>query len=289
MAERDRFPAAYEWRRLMSRMSDEQCGQFWRAIYAWQIDGEEYTGDDPVVGISFEFALPFMRNCRQQYEAVCERNRTNGKKGGRPRKEQAAENPVGFLGYENTGIKNPEETQTKPRKPDIDIDIDIDSDSGNIPVLSDDNNKDISPAGAVVVAAGAKETVFRRYREAISPSMSRGTEQELTAAAEAWPADVVLSAIDAAIDAGKPTGAYVCGVLRNYRKAGVQTMDDVLQARRAHQSGRAGLPKDDIAHMFGDGVPQFIDDAGLMFAQMQTEGDTQKVITANFPPFKGVL
>ena len=278
MAERDRFPAAYEWQRLMNRMSDEQCGQFWRAIYAWQIDGEEYTGDDPVVGISFEFALPFMRNCRQQYEAVCERNRTNGKKGGRPRKEQDAENPVGFLGYENTGIKNPEETQTKPRKPDIDndIDIDIDSDSGNIPVLSDDNNKDISTAGAVVVAVGAKETVFRRYREAISPSMSRDTEQELTAAAEAWPADVVLSAIDAAIDAGKPTGAYVCGVLRNYRKAGIQTMDDVMRNRQAHRDGTGSSP-------------QFIDEVGLMFAQMQTEEDTQKVITAHFPPFKGVL
>ena len=64
---RDRFPAAYNWRRLMNRMTDAQCGQFWRAIYDYQIDGIEYAGDDPVVGMAFVITVPFMEACKKQY------------------------------------------------------------------------------------------------------------------------------------------------------------------------------------------------------------------------------
>jgi len=86
--------------------------------------------------IAFNFIKVQVDRTNSAYESVCERNRVNGAKGGRPRKQAAPEEepkkPSGFSG-------NPE----KPKKPDNDNDPDRDPDR------DPDNEPNISPHGAI--------------------------------------------------------------------------------------------------------------------------------------------
>jgi uncharacterized phage protein (TIGR02220 family) len=62
------------------------------------------------VDLVFSFMKRQFDRDNQKYDKICERNRENGLKGGRPKeKENNPENPVGYL-----------ETQTNPKKPIID-------------------------------------------------------------------------------------------------------------------------------------------------------------------------
>ena len=60
-------------------------------------------------------SLKLVVDNEERYEAICERNRTNGKLGGRPKTQQNPKNPVGIL-----------ETQQNPKNPDNDNDYDND-------------------------------------------------------------------------------------------------------------------------------------------------------------------
>jgi hypothetical protein len=112
---------------VLDHLTDEQCGQLLKAFKSY------HSGDElelsPMLSIAFTpFKNQFKRDLNT-YENVCNRNKINGMKGGRPRNP---ENPVGSLVTQ----RNPE----KPKKPDSDNDSDNkkDSDSGN---ESDNDNK----------------------------------------------------------------------------------------------------------------------------------------------------
>ena len=75
--------------------------------------------EDRMLTILFEPIRLQLQRDQAKYEIICERNRVNGAKGGRPKKQDEEPNkPSGLSG-------NPEE----PKKPDIDIDNDIDNDN----------------------------------------------------------------------------------------------------------------------------------------------------------------
>jgi len=105
----------------LERLSIEQKGLVFQAILEFQ-NGIEPQVDDPLAQLSFDFIkLDLIKNNEKYQEAVI-RSRENGKKGGRPRKENL-ENPVGLI--KSGGInENPavyEKTEgliQKPRKPD---------------------------------------------------------------------------------------------------------------------------------------------------------------------------
>jgi hypothetical protein len=76
--------------------------------------------------IAFNFIKVQVDRTNSAYESVCERNRANGAKGGRPRKQEPTEEkpkkPSGFSG-------NPE----KPKKPDNEPDLDLDPENEHDP------------------------------------------------------------------------------------------------------------------------------------------------------------
>lgn len=96
-----------------NRLSMTEKGEVLDAIMRYGFDGEEYSGDSVVVAMIFDLTKPYIDENNKRYDAVVERNRNNGKKGGRPK-----------------SIKNPEkprETQTN-----LDTDTDTDTDTGSI-------------------------------------------------------------------------------------------------------------------------------------------------------------
>ena len=96
-------------------LSDESLGKLFRAIFEYQIHG--VCVELPVeLTMAFNFFKTKFESDNIKYEAVVERNKVNGRKGGRPLKEDAdnetEENPKNPVGFE------------EPKKADKDMDKD---------------------------------------------------------------------------------------------------------------------------------------------------------------------
>lgn len=94
-------------------MSYEDKGRLLDAIFEYNIDGKEPVDAPPIVQIAFNFFKAQFELDAAKYDKIVERNRVNGKRGGRPKK------PTGLLGLEKNPV-NPME----PKKADDDDDDD---------------------------------------------------------------------------------------------------------------------------------------------------------------------
>lgn len=68
---------------ILNDMSDEQAGVFIKLIYEYQLKGEIHTDDFAMKMALAPFINQFKRD-KEKYERVCNRNKSNGSKGGRP-------------------------------------------------------------------------------------------------------------------------------------------------------------------------------------------------------------
>lgn len=81
---------------LIEGLTDEQLGQLTRAIFLYARDGE-IISLEPVVRMAFGFIVDDMKRNKAKYNEKVERWRANGRKGGRPRKNQEdKQKPIGF-------------------------------------------------------------------------------------------------------------------------------------------------------------------------------------------------
>ena len=81
---------------LIDGLTDEQLGQLTRAIFLYARDGK-IIKLDPVVRMAFGFIIDDIKRNKAKYEEKVERWRANGKKGGRPRKNQEdKQKPIGL-------------------------------------------------------------------------------------------------------------------------------------------------------------------------------------------------
>lgn len=81
---------------LIEGLTDEQLGQLTRAIFLYARDGKSIKLE-PVVRMAFGFIIDDMKRNKAKYEEKVERWRANGKKGGRPRKNQEdKQKPIGL-------------------------------------------------------------------------------------------------------------------------------------------------------------------------------------------------
>ena len=104
-----------------NRLSMTEKGEVLDAIMRYGFDGEEYSGDSVVVAMIFDLTKPYIDENNKRYDAVVERNRNNGKKGGRPKSTKNPEKP-------RKTQQNPE----KPRRTQTNLDTDTDTDTGSI-------------------------------------------------------------------------------------------------------------------------------------------------------------
>ena len=112
MTEKKSFIVYKSYRRILEKLTMEERGELFMALFDYAIDGNE-PELSPKAEIAFAAIQDNMDRDAEKYEAVCERNKVNGVKGGRPKKE-----------------KKPKETQwviSKPKKPDNDNDNENDN------------------------------------------------------------------------------------------------------------------------------------------------------------------
>lgn len=113
------FVIYHNYRETLEDLTDEQVGQLFRAILDYEIDKKEpnFNGE---LKIAFRFIKKDLDLNSDKYESICERNRMNGLKGGRPKNPK---NPNGFSKTQD----NPE----KPKKADNDNDNEYEDDYDN--------------------------------------------------------------------------------------------------------------------------------------------------------------
>lgn len=81
---------------IIEGLTDEQFGKLMRAIFIYARDGE-VINLEPTLRMAFGFIVDDMKRNKAKYEDKVERWRANGKKGGRPRKNQEdKQKPIGL-------------------------------------------------------------------------------------------------------------------------------------------------------------------------------------------------
>lgn len=203
--------------------SDVEVGRLVRAMMKYRVSREEpkFNGNE-------RFIWPAIRRDIDEsmaaQESIASVNRENGKKGGRPPKNEKPdgipENPENPSGFPKTEKSQGQRTRTK------------DKDKGQ----GQDN------ARARDLAA-----VMSVYLDKINPNPSQTSLDELKAYTEAMGSAVCLRAIDAALDAGKANWSYIRAILRNKQSQGVHCLSDWerQEARRQHKPAD-GMP--DYSH-----------------------------------------
>lgn len=121
MAKKKSFVLFNDLNEPIKSLSDEEAGKLFKAIFEYQNGGiiQELSEASEM---AFTFIKQQLDRNHERYELICERNRRNGAKGGRPKnilqKELEPKKPNGLSG-------NPDE----PKKPDTDNDNENDTDT----------------------------------------------------------------------------------------------------------------------------------------------------------------
>lgn len=96
----------FEWDDMCEDLTDEEYGKLIRAVSKYAQTGEKSTFSDRMVKSNFKTMIKATDRFSSKYEEKCEKNRENGKKGGRPKAEKT-EKANGFF-------KNPPERERDP-------------------------------------------------------------------------------------------------------------------------------------------------------------------------------
>ena len=102
---RDSFVVFASYMKSFSKLNMEQRGLLITAMMNYQM-GQELPEMDALTDMAFSFIKDDMDFNNQKYDEMCERNKNNGKKGGRPKASGFSENP-----------KNPDGFSENPQKP----------------------------------------------------------------------------------------------------------------------------------------------------------------------------
>lgn len=172
-------------------LKNEQLGKLLRAIFNYTINGE--ITQDAEIMIAFMFIKNQLDIDNEKYKKICERNKNNGSKGGRPKK------PTGLSGLEE-----------KPKKPDNDNDNEYDNDN-------DINNSSSSYNNNIY------EYAEKNFGRLITPVEC----QKLDNWKISFDEELIRYAIKIAVLGNKKTFNYVNGILNNWKSKGYKTIQEI--------------------------------------------------------------
>lgn len=180
-------------------LKNEQLGKLLRAIFNYTINGEITQEDDILV--AFMFIKNQLDLDNEKYQKICERNRTNGKKGGRPKTQKNPKKPTGI-----------NENPKKPKKPDNDNDNDNEYDNDNdIYNSSSSYNNNIY------------EFVEKNFGRILTPiEIDKIDKWRLE-----FSQDIIEYAIQISVLNNKKTFNYVNGILNNWKSRGHKTLQEI--------------------------------------------------------------
>lgn len=114
----------------LRKLTDKQRSRFLFAIFAYGRNEAVDLSDDLALDLIFDRFVSFTEKYRKEYISKVKRNRENGKKGGRPRKNQETQenpkNPVVFL-ETHGNPKNQKKTKVNKTKQNVSVSTDTDT------------------------------------------------------------------------------------------------------------------------------------------------------------------
>ena len=112
MKNTDTYLAFGEWEDNCEELTTEEKGMMWDALFAYWRRGEKLTFSDRFMRACWKPIQQAIDRANDAYEAKCEQNRENGRKGGRPKKdtETETEKANGYSGF----LKKPKKTLPDP-------------------------------------------------------------------------------------------------------------------------------------------------------------------------------
>ena len=123
------------YRRSVEALTREDRGDLLAAIFEYQTDGKITTGLSPLCSMAFTFIKAQFEIDENKYLDIVERNRANGKKGGRPKsstKKAKTQWEMGFKNVDNTRdfatFEHEQKDEQKNPKADNDNEDDVDND-----------------------------------------------------------------------------------------------------------------------------------------------------------------
>jgi hypothetical protein len=88
MAENKKSFVAYcEWKETLDELSDEEAGKLIKHIFAY-VNDENPVAEDKIVSMCFIPIRQTLKRDLKKYETYVDKQKANGKKGGRPKKEE---------------------------------------------------------------------------------------------------------------------------------------------------------------------------------------------------------
>lgn len=213
------FILYYNHREIFDELNDEEAGKLIKAIFAYEIDG--ILNEDRFTRMVMIPIKQVLDDNREKYEMITERNKLNGKKGGRPKKEENPNNPVGFL-----------ETQRNPKNLDIDIDIDIvndNIDSNNIKYSlkpKDSNNSCCS--NNIAHARDNDDDIFSYYEKNFGHTIASKEFEELNYWKDKFEEDVIKYAIDQSVMNDARNMNYLKSILSSYKQKGLKNLEMIM-------------------------------------------------------------
>lgn len=209
------FVLYYEYKEHFDLLSDEELGKLMRAIMVYEAEGV-VPELDGMVKMAFSFIRKDLDISREKYDAKCERNRQNGKNGGRGNKTESE--------CENEKPKKSERFSAKPKKSERFFEkpkkADNDSDSER-----DSDNESDSGSGGIYITAAATDDLVSLYEENIGKATAY-----VTTRIREWLSKVDASLIEYAIEQAASCNvrkwAYINRILESQYTEGRLTRED---------------------------------------------------------------
>ena len=198
---KDNFILYSEQEQLFNQLNDTQAGKLIKAIFEYEKTGK-IPKLSPLSNMAFVTIKASLDRNREKYQKVVERNKQNGKLGGRPKTEKNPKNPDGYFG-------NPK----KPKKADNDNEPDNEPDS------EQDNDTDEVLAEVV------------KYYEDNIGLLVPATATILIDLKEKHSKELIKEAIDICCKRNIRTMDYLDGILRQWEAKGIKTLGDVKNER----------------------------------------------------------
>lgn len=134
----------------VQKLTDDQAGKLFKHILGY-VNDENPSLNDILIELVFEPIKQQLKRDLKKYEAICNRNKNNGSKGGRPKtKVHKPKQPSGII----TNPENPDGSRNNPNNPD---EPDNDSDSDNDNGIDRDKEKNIIPPPIFLIAKYCKD------------------------------------------------------------------------------------------------------------------------------------
>lgn len=216
---KDSFILYSKYKEVFENLTDEQAGQLIKGIFNYI--ATEQSGLDGLMTAVFTPIKQDLDRNNAAYEAVCERNRTNGSKGGRPKKKTQKTQSVIL------------KTQRNPKNLDNEYDNDNEYATA-IAVAESDSCANGSQSDSRV------DEIIRFYEENIG-AITPYEFNLLDSYRSDFSDDIIIYALKLQVEAKATSIKYAKAILNNWQKKNIKTL---LDAERENEKKKVEVEKE---------------------------------------------